>query len=152
MKAAGTSSARAGSYDHLTHGLGNSVASRLFRYGSTQRHFAGLLTGGDDQRGVGPVGGHQAAHRVAGARRGVQVDQGRLAGGLGEAVGHRQRRRLLQRQHVGEVVGEVLQERLLGRARVSENRCHTERSEQIVGDVVNGLLISHWNHQPSSLE
>ena len=77
-------------------------------------HLAGLLAGGDDQRGVGAVGGHQAAHRVAGARGGVQVDQSGLTGRLGEAVGHRQRGGFLQGEHVGEVFGKVLQERLLG--------------------------------------
>ncbi len=34
MKAAGTSSARAGSYAHLTHGNGSCVAPVLVRYGS----------------------------------------------------------------------------------------------------------------------
>jgi hypothetical protein len=123
------------------------VALGLFQIGVGHGHFAGLLAGGDDQWGVGSVGGHQAAHRVAGACGGVQVDQSRLTGGLGEAVGHGQRGGFLQGEHVGEVFGKILQERLLRGTGVSENRCDSQLSKKIVGDVVNGRLISHWNHQ-----
>ena len=58
-----------------------------------------LLAGGDDdRRPVGPGVG-QVADGVAETGRGVHVDEGGPAGGLGVAVGHADHRRLLQRQH-----------------------------------------------------
>jgi hypothetical protein len=51
----------------------------------------------------------------------VQVDQRRAPRDLGEAVGHRDHRGLLQRKDVREVTGEFLQERLLGRTGIAED-------------------------------
>jgi hypothetical protein len=94
-----------------------------------QHHFARLLAGGDDQRSVAFVRCHQVAHRVSSSRTGVHIDQRRLAGGLGEPVGHGEHRGFLQSQNVGEVIREVLQERLLGGARVAEHRRQPQRAK-----------------------
>jgi hypothetical protein len=80
-----------------------------------------LLSRGDDQRSVSVVGSDQVSQRVSQAGRGVQVDQGRAAGDLSEGVGHRDHRRLLQPQYVGEIAGEFLQEGLLGRTGIPED-------------------------------
>ena len=58
------------------------------------------------------------------------------------AVGHRDRRRLLQRQHVAEVGGRVLEEAQLGRARVAEDRRHAERAQQRVGRL-DRTVVAH---------
>jgi hypothetical protein len=55
------------------------------------------------------LGDRQVPHGVACARRGVQVDQRRLAGGLREAVRHPDCRALLQRQDIAEIIREVTQ-------------------------------------------
>src|ERR1700739_3936499 len=122
MIAAGTSSARLGSYAHFTHGCGNTVSSLLVRYGSPNTNFRVCLARASICGAVGLGAGPQVAHRVSHARSGVHIDQGGLAGGLGESVSHGHHRRLLQSQDISEVVGEVLQERLLGRAWVAEYR------------------------------
>ena len=109
----------------------------------TQHHFTRLLAGRDNQWDVALVGGHQAAHRVSGPRSSVHIDQGGLARRLGEPVSHRHHRGLLQPQNIGEVVGEVLQKRLLGGTGVTEHRGQSQRTKQIVGHLVDGLLISH---------
>ena len=93
------------------------------------------------------VGGHQSAHRVPEARRGVHVDQRRVSGPLGEALRHPEHRRLLQPQDVGEVVGEVFEERQLGGARVTEDRRHPELAQEIQGDLANR---SHKPYLPSN--
>jgi hypothetical protein len=80
-----------------------------------------LLAGGDDHRHVPGLGVDQVPHRVAGARRGVQVHQRRLASGLRVAVRHPDRRALLQRQDVAEVIGHVAQQRQLVGAGVPED-------------------------------
>ena len=59
-----------------------------------------LLAGGDQQRRLVGLGVEDRAHGVAQARRGVQVHVAHGARGLGEAVGHAHRHRLLQGQHV----------------------------------------------------
>ncbi len=97
-----------------------------------------LLAGGDDQRRAVPVGGEDVPHRVADARRRVQVDERRVTGGLREAVGHPHHHRLLQAQHVAEIVGEVLEQRQLGRPGIPEHRGHPELAQQADDGVANG--------------
>jgi hypothetical protein len=80
-----------------------------------------LLAGGDDDRHVPGLGVDQVPHRVACARRGVQVHQRRPARGLREAVRQPDRRALLQRQDVAEVIREVTQHWQLVRAGVPED-------------------------------
>jgi hypothetical protein len=60
--------------------------------------------------------------RVAEAGRHVDADDPELAGGLGVAVGHRDHRGLLEREHVRESgrLDETVHERQLGRSRVPE--------------------------------
>ena len=108
-----------------------------------QDHFPGLLPGGDDEWGVAPIRRHQAAHRVAGAGAGVQVNQRGFAGGLREPVGHGQHRGFLQPKDIGEIVGEVLQECLLGGTRVTEHRRQAQLTKQVVGHFVDRFLICH---------
>ena len=74
------------------------VASTLVRSGSSRRHLAGLLAGGDDQRRLVLIGRDQAAHGVAQAGGGVDVDDGGLAQRLGVAVGDPHDAGFLQRQ------------------------------------------------------
>ena len=64
---------------------------------------ARLLAGGDQQRRVVGLGVEDRPHRVADPGRGVEVDDGGPAGGLGEAVGHPDHDRLLEAEHVAEV-------------------------------------------------
>ena len=96
-----------------------------------------LLTGGDQQRRVVGLRVEDRPHRVADAGRGVEVDDGGVAGGLGEAVGHPDHDRLLQAEHIAKVRGVVGQHRQLGRAGVAEHRRHpvgTEEVERRVAD------------------
>ena len=86
------------------------------------------------------IGRDQVPHGVAHARRGVQVDQGRAPGDLGEGVGHGDGGGLLQGQDVAEVVGEVLQERLLGRPGIAEDGGQPEGSQQVKGHGPDGFL------------
>ena len=90
-----------------------------------------LLAGGDQQRRVVGLGVEDRSHRVADAGRGVEVDHGGLAGGLGEAVGHPDHDRLLQAEHVAEVRGVVGEHRQLGRAGVAEHRRHPVGAEEV---------------------
>ena len=96
-----------------------------------------LLAGGDQQRRVVGLGVEDRPHRVADPGRGVQVDDGGLARGLGVAVGHPDHDRLLQAEHVAEVRGEVGEHRQLGRARVAEHRRHPVGAEEVEGRVAD---------------
>ena len=82
-----------------------------------------LLAGGHDERGAVGPGVGEVADGVAEPGRGVQVEERRPAGGLGVAVGHARRRRLLEGEHVVEVVdvGEGVDQRQLGRPGVAED-------------------------------
>ena len=92
---------------------------------------ARLLAGGDQQRRVVGLGVEDRPHRVADPGRGVEVDDGGLAGGLGETVGHPDHDRLLEAEHVAEVAREVGKHRQLGRARVAEHRRHPVGAEEV---------------------
>lgn len=109
-----------------------------------QEHLARVLAGGDDERRPVLERGAQVAHRVAEAGAGVEVDERRPARRLSEAVGHRDRRGLLEPEDVPEVRGIVREERLLGRAEVAKDRRQPVRAKQVVRDVSNrcrGALI-----------
>ena len=82
-----------------------------------------LLPGGHHERGAVGPGVGEAADRVAEAGGGVQVHEGRTPSGLRVAVGHADRSRLLERQHVVEVVRrrERVDQRELGAPRVAED-------------------------------
>ncbi len=92
-----------------------------------------LLADRDHHRRVVGLGVEDRPDRVAESRSGVEVDQRGPAGHLGVAVGHPDRGRLLQGEHVLEVFGEVLEHRQLGRARVTEDRGHPVFAEQVEG-------------------
>ena len=102
-----------------------------------QQHLARLLAGRDDQRRLVLERGAQVAHRVAEAGGGVEVHERRTALRLGEAVGHRDDRSLLEPEDVPEVRGKVRQERLLRRPEVAEDRRQPVRAKQVVRDVSN---------------
>jgi hypothetical protein len=100
---------------------------------------ARLLAGGDDHRHVPGLGVDQVPHRVAGARRGVQVHQRRSAGGLRVPVRHPDRRALLQRQDVAEVIGHAAQHRQLVGAGVAEDGGDPVAAQ----DLVEGVPYVH---------
>jgi len=109
-----------------------------------QEHLARLLAGGDDERRLVLERGAQVAHRVPEADAGVEVDERRPARRLGEAVGHRDHRGLLEAEDVPEVRRVVREERLLGRAEVPEDRRQPGGAKQVVRDVANrrgGALV-----------
>ena len=56
----------------------------------------------------------------------------------GVAVGHAHDRGFLQAQHVLEVIGVIRQHRQLGRARIAEDRGHSQLAEEIESDFANG--------------
>ncbi len=97
-----------------------------------------LLAGGDQQRRVVGLGVEDRPHRVADPGRGMEVDQGRLTGSLGVAVGHPDHDRLLETEHVAEVRGEIGEHRQLRRAGVAEHRGHSVRTEEVERRVANG--------------
>ena len=99
---------------------------------------ANLLADRDHHRRVVGLRVEERADRVAEARSGVEVDQGRLSGDLGVTVGHAHHGRLLQAQHVLEVIGVIGQHRQLGRARVTEDRGHPQLAEKVEGRFANG--------------
>jgi len=80
---------------------------------------------------------------MAPARRGVQVDQGRAPGDLGEGVGHGDRGGFLQGQYVAEIIGEFLQERLFGRTGIAEDGGQSQGSQQIVGHASDSGFLGH---------
>ena len=105
------------------------------RVGGREKRLVGqdrsrLLAGGDDERRAVAIGGEDVAHGVTDAGCRVQVDDGRVAGGLREAVRHADDDRLLQPQHVAEVVGKVLEQRQLGGAGVAEDGGHPQLAQQ----------------------
>ena len=109
-----------------------------------QRHLgARLLAGGDQQRRVVGLRVEDRPHRVADARRGVQVDERGAAAGLRVAVGHPDHDRLLQAEHVAEVAREVAQHRQLGRARVAEDRRHPLLAEEVESRLADGRHRRH---------
>lgn len=102
-----------------------------------QRHVAGLLPRGDDERRLVLIRREQAPHGVAKASGGVHIDEGGLAGRLGVAVGEPHGAGFLERQDVGEVAGEVLKKCFFGRARVAEDRGQAEVAHQIARRVAD---------------
>ena len=105
-----------------------------------QHHLAGLLARREDQRRLVLECGQQVPHRISQTSSGMEVDKRGVARGLGEPVGHRDDRGLLEPQYVAKVRREVLQERLLGRADIPEDRGQPVRTQQVEGDV------SHRHH------
>jgi hypothetical protein len=75
---------------------------------------------------------------MADADRGMQIAEGRAAGGARETVRHRYHRRLLQAKDVAEVVRPVVEERQFGRTRIAEHGGHIELAQQVDGRVANG--------------
>ncbi|VWC46888.1 hypothetical protein BLA6860_07458 [Burkholderia lata] len=99
---------------------------------------ARLLARGDDQRRAVLEGGEEIAHRVADARRGMQVDDRRIAGGLRVAVGHSDHDGFMQAEHVAEIVREVAEHRQLGRAGIAEHAVDAELAKQVDHRIANG--------------
>ena len=75
---------------------------------------------------------------MADADGGVQVDEGGVVRRRRVAVGHADRDRFLQAEHVVEVGREVEEERQLGRARVAEDAAHAEVAQQLQDGVADG--------------
>ena len=96
-----------------------------------------LLARRHHERRVVRLGVEDRAHPVADPRGRVQVDVGRAARGLGVAVGHADRDRLLQAEDVAEVVRELGEHRQLGRAGVAEDRRHPVLPEELEGDLAD---------------
>src|ERR687890_344380 len=92
-----------------------------------------LLPRGDHERGLVVRGRDHGPHRVAKSWTRVQVYEGRPANAMGETLGHSERRRLLQAEHVAEVIRKVLEERQLRRSGVAENRRHFQAAQEIEG-------------------
>jgi hypothetical protein len=110
---------------------------------------ARLLAGDDHQRRAVAIGGEQVAERVADPDRGMQVDQGGVAGRLGEAVGHPDRDRFLQRQDIVEVVREIAEHRQLGRAGIAEDPRHPELAQQREYGFADGGLVRRHHPLPA---
>ena len=103
-----------------------------------QRHQrARLLARGDHERGLVGLRGEDRAHRVADPGGGVEVDERGAAARLRVAVGHPDRRALMEAEHVAEVRGEVGEERQLGRAGVAEHRGHAASAQHLEGGFAN---------------
>jgi len=105
--------------------------------------FRGSAGRSHDEGGVALIGCDQITHGIARTGARVDVDECRFAGRLSEPVGHGHHRPLLQPEDVGEVVWEVLEERLLGRAGVTENGRQFQRTKQVAGYFANSLLLGH---------
>ena len=82
-----------------------------------------LLPRGDDQRRLARLAGDQRAHRVAEPAHRVEIDEADLARSERPAVGHGDRRRFLQAEHVGDVgrVDQRVHQRHFGRAGIAED-------------------------------
>ena len=81
-----------------------------------------LLAGGEDHRRAGEGGVEQRAHRIAEARRDMDVAGDQPAGGAAIAVGDRDDEAFLHRHHIGQI-GMILQrmhDRQLGGAGIAE--------------------------------
>ncbi len=99
---------------------------------------AHLLSDSDHDRRVVRLGVENRPDGIAEAGGRVEVDQGRLAGDLGVAVGHRHHRSFLEAEYVFEVVGVVLKHRQLGRAGVAEHPGHPMLAEKVKGRFTHG--------------
>jgi hypothetical protein len=103
-----------------------------------QRHQgARLLARGDHERRLVGLRGEDRAHRVADARRGVEVHERGPPARLRVAVGHADRDALVQAEHVAEVLRELLEERQLGRAGVAEHRGHALLAQEREGGLAD---------------
>ena len=101
-----------------------------------------LLPDGDEQGRAVLVGGEDRAHGVADTHRRMQVDEGGVARGLREAVGHADDHRFLQPEHVAEVGREVEEHRQLGRAGVAEDRRQPQAAQQFEGGFAHGGTLA----------
>ncbi len=107
-----------------------------------QRHQrAVLLARGHHQRRVVRLRVEDRPHPVAQPRRGVQVDECRASRRLGVPVGHPDRHRLLQAEHVAEVLRELGQHRQLRGAGVAEHRGHAPLAQQLVRRLSDRLHV-----------
>ncbi len=123
----------------LDQGLGQLRCIDVGQHRLDADHRAHLLAGGDHQRAVGVPGIGQGAHAIAGAGRGVQVDEGRLAAGQGEAVGHAHHRAFMQAEDVAEVFGEALEKGQLVGTRVAEHGGQALLPQDVVGGAMDGF-------------
>jgi hypothetical protein len=95
--------------------------------GLRQVHRLVVLPGGEQERRAGLHGVVEHAHRVAEPGRGMHVDGGELAAGLGVAVGHGDGDRLLEGQDVADagLAREAVHQRQLRGAGVAEHDLDT---------------------------
>jgi hypothetical protein len=102
-----------------------------------EEHFAGLLSGGDDERRFVGVGRGHGAHGVAQSRRGVQVDQHGFFQTLGQAVGDAHDAGFLEGEDVGEIFWQVLEKGFFGGARIADDGRQLQAPQQLEGDVAD---------------
>ena len=96
-----------------------------------------LLAGDHDERRAQVARVGDGGDRVAEAGRGVEVDEGGLAGGERIPGGDADHRALVQREHVAQVLRQAGQERDLRRAGVAEDRRHAVAAHDVEGGVPN---------------
>ena len=103
-----------------------------------------VLARGEEQRRPGFHRVVEHAHRVPEAGRDVDVHRAEAARGLGVAVGHRDRDRLLERQDVVDpgLTREAVHQRQLGRPRVAEH----DRDAFLLQDLEERLLARDVCH------
>jgi hypothetical protein len=109
-----------------------------------------LLTGRDDQRRAGNVGGVERAHGVAQARRHMDVARRQLARRADIAVRHRDHDRFLQAERVAHVriVGERMHHRQFGSAGIAEHLRHALAAQEFdegvaAADPVGRATVGH---------
>ena len=56
----------------------------------------------------------EMAQRMANARRGMEIDEGGVACGLGIAIGHADNDRFLKAQNIAEILGKIAKHRQFG--------------------------------------
>ena len=119
-------------------GLGNLDRVAIGEVGLQPDELARLLAGRHQQRRLVGLRVEDRADAVADAGGRVKVDVRDVAAGLRVTVGHADRDRLLQAEHVAEVGRERAQHRQLGRSRVAEDRRHPALAEEVEGRVADG--------------
>ncbi|MOA09391.1 hypothetical protein D3C78_1292160 [compost metagenome] len=96
-------------------------------------HRPGLLSCRNDQRRMRVPCVAQCSHRIAGACRGVQVDEGWLAAGLCIAISDTNNYRFLKGEDVSKVLGEVFKKGQLIGTRVTEDRINALTAKKLIG-------------------
>ena len=145
----GRSSSRVTSTAHFTSGSRH-LHQRAVEHRLRQAVALLLLAGGQDQGRAGEAGVVERAHRVAEARRDMDVAGDELARGAAETVGHGDDKAFLHRHHIGEV-GMVLQrmhDRQFGGAGIAEQMRDALVFQQCKECGAAGDLVFHVSSRP----